>query len=184
MGPLQIIIVFETKNDDKSDSLYISEVINRFFELKSKNGEEVNLSKIPLNGKQNYKKKKLLNYINNSIKIFKSYANGETVVIYCIDTDSTEQIYKPGSFFKNLMDFCDEKGYRLVWFCKNAENVFLGVEPETLSNKTLAAKEFSRSGRISLIKENNLQQSKIVLGCSNIVSVLDCYLKRKDKGEE
>ena len=180
MGGLQLLIVLETSDDSRTDAIYFGEVINRFFLYIDKNsGYEVNTSIIPLSGKQNYKNKKIVNRIKNSIKMFKTYTRGETVVIYCIDTDSVEQVYKRSSFFYNVSTFCKENGFELAWFCKNAENVFLGVEPTTLENKTEAALEFSRNGDINKIKETNLVKEKIELNCSNIVAILDKYLKRK-----
>ena len=172
--PLQLILVVETSGIDKSDTIYINSVLERYYDT-----EGVNISWELLSGKQNYNNKKLLRKITNNCKAF-SNIGGVSVVIYFVDTDSTETEYKNGSFFSNLQKLIDERGYQLVWFCKNTENVFLGVEPETLTNKTKAAIEFERSRRIESIKVDMLSKEKIQLYCSNIMLILDKYLKRKE----
>ena len=113
--------------------------------------------------------------------MFESYNNsGKTITIYFIDTDSSEKEYRQGSFFKNLCDYISEKGYELVWFCKNAENVFLNVEPDTLLNKTQAAKNFAVNNEIDNIDKEKLSKIAIELNCSNILVVLSKYLTKKE----
>lgn len=176
-NPLQLLLVTETSGEDKTDVIYINEVIKHFFDTSG-----VNVQWITLDGKTHYKDKKIENKIRNLEKMFKSYnKDGKTVTIYFIDTDSEEKEYKQGSFFKNLCDYITEKGYELVWFCKNAENVFLNVEPETLSNKTQEAKKFAVNNKIKDIDKDKLSKIAIELNCSNILIVLSKYLSKKDE---
>ena len=176
-NPLQLLLVTETSGEDKTDVIYINEVIKCFFDTAG-----VNVQWITLGGKQHYKDKKIANKIRNLENMFKSYnKNGKTVTIYFIDTDSIEKEYKLGSFYKNLCDYINEKGYELVWFCKNAENVFLNVEPESLSNKAQEAKAFATNNRINGIDKDKLSKIAIELNCSNILIVLSKYLKKRAK---
>ncbi len=173
-NPLQLLLVIETSDEDKTDAIYINEVIKHFFDTSG-----VNMQWIPLGGKTNYKAKKIENKINNFTKMFKSYnKNGMTITIYFIDTDSSKKEYKPGSYFQNLCDYIKEKGYELVWFCKNSENVFLDVEPDTLDNKTQKAKEFSINNMINDIDKEKLSKLSIELNCSNILVILSKYLNK------
>ena len=172
--PLQLLLVVETSEEDKSDTIYINEVLRRYFDL-----SDINIQWIPLDGKTHYKDKKIQSRINSLTRMFKSNANGSTTTIYFIDTDSTKKEYKPGSFFYNLQEFVKEKGYELVWFCKNAENVFLHVEPGSLDNKTEAAKEFAVKNGIESIKKEALSKIAIELNCSNILVVLSKYIPEK-----
>ena len=67
----------------------------------------------------------------------------------------------------------------MVWFCKNAENVFLHVEPDALENKTKAAKEFAINNEIDKLDKNSLSKIAIELNCSNILVVLSKHLFQK-----
>lgn len=167
-NPLQLLLVTETSGEDKTDVIYINEVIKHFFDTSN-----VNVQWITLGGKTHYKDKKVELKIKNLANMFKSYnKSGNTVTIYFIDTDSVEQEYKQGSLFYNLCEYISEKGYELVWFCKNAENVFLGIEPDKLNNKTQEAKKFAINNRINEISKERLNKIAIELNCSNILVVL------------
>lgn len=181
MAELQLIFVVETSSDDKTDNIYLRTVLNHFFTTKSKEyGCEVNTQTIFLNGKQHYKDKKVLSNIANQTRMFASYNdNAITKTIFIIDTDSTNKAYEVGSFFYNVQQFCLEHDFELVWFCKNAENVFLGKEVDQIENKTEAAKSFAKNNEIEKLDINCLSKSEIEYKCSNILSIIGKYLKEK-----
>ena len=179
MVGIQLIEVLETSNCDKSDDVYVNEVIKRFFEKRDINNAEINIQQIFLNGKHKYKT--CLKRIENYIRMYKKNTGGESVVVYFIDTDSTEQNYKPGSFFSNVRLFCEQNNFELVWFCRTAENVFIGRKARKGEGKTRLAFEYANSGCIYKMDKTKLEKSKIELGCSNILSVLKKYLKPKIK---
>ena len=141
MIPLQLVFVFECDGEDKSDAIYLNEVINHFYLFENDNYSQISRCNIFLEGKGKYKNVK--NRINNEMRTF-SKEGGETKVIYMIDLDSTENEYKIGSLNHNIMDYCSDNGYDLIWMCKNVENVFLGLESNAIEDKTDAAKEFAR----------------------------------------
>lgn len=183
MQKLQIILVSETSDNDKSDIIYIRSVINHFFSYES-NEYDGEVATIPfyLNGKQNYSDKKILSRIRSQTKMFRCYnQNAVTVVIYFIDTDSIEKEYKEGSFFRNVQDFCKLNNFDLVWFCKKAENVFLKKETNQIKSKTEAAKQFAYSNSIKTINKSDLMDNEINFGHSNILLVLSKYLKWKNR---
>ena len=95
-----------------------------------------------------------------------------------IDLDSDEPNYKKGTLNRNIMDYCESNGYDLIWMCENAENVFLGLEPGVLDDKTEAAKDWARNKNKEL---NTVKLSKMNIQkhCSNILLTLDKCLKRK-----
>ena len=181
MGKLQIIFVVETSTNDKSDSLYLRAVLDCYFRFENDNYDgEVATQTICLNGKQHYCDKKIINRIANQTKMFTSQNPGAvTKVIYILDTDSTSKVYKPGSFFHNVISFCDKNGFELAWYCKNAENVFLGEETDNVENKTEAAISFVKSGFIKKCRKSNLSKTSIEYKCSNILLVIGKYLKTK-----
>ena len=170
----QLLLVVETSEEDKSDAIYINEVLKKYFDT-----SKTNIHWITLCGKTNYKDKKILSKIKNLTKMFGTFTGGSTETIYFIDTDSTEEKYRQGSFFYNLCEFIKENNFNLVWFCKNAENVFLKVEPNEKMNKTDAAKEFSVLNKIDEIDVKMLSKANIELNCSNIILIMSKYLKRK-----
>lgn len=172
-NPLQIVLVVETSGIDKTDAIYINAVLDKYYDT-----EGVNIAYEFLKGKHNYKSQKIVGTINTRVKAFKSYG-GVTVIIYFVDTDSVNPSYEDNSFFANLYKFTKEKGFELVWFCKNVENVFLEVEPESLHSKTESAKNFDRSGKIDELPIEKFQKEKVTIYCSNIMKVLDKYLPRK-----
>lgn len=181
MAKLQLIFVVETSEDDKADNIYIRSVIDKYFSfLNDKYDGETNTLTYCLKGKQHFNDKKTLYFIKNKTKMFSDYNEGAlTVVIYFMDTDSTETEYKKGSFFSNVQEFCKEHNFELVWFCKNVENVFLNKEADQVKNKTEAAKLFATSNGIDNIKRDNLSKDRIEYKCSNIILVLGKYLNKK-----
>lgn len=175
MVPLRLVFVLECDDDDKSDAIYLNEVINHFYVFDNARYSQIARQNIFLEGKGKYKFVK--NRIDNEKKIF-SQEGGETAVIYMIDLDSTENDYPLGSLNRNILDYCNENGYELIWMCKNVENVFLGKEPEAVNNKTDAAKAFARD-KSKAFDPAKLSKTRIEQNCSNILIVLDKYLKRK-----
>ena len=183
MGKLQIIFVIETSNDDKSDSLYLRAILDYYFLYENDIYDgEVATQTICLNGKQHYNDKKIVNRIVNQTKMFASQnPSSTTKVIYILDIDSTAKAFKQGSFFYNVIEFCNSNGFELVWYCKNAENVFLGQEADKIENKTEAAISFVRNDNIRKIKKINLSKIDIEYKCSNILNIIGKYLKQKQK---
>lgn len=174
MPKWNLIVVLETEKDEKSDAVYFSYVKDTYYDMVTDN-KDISIQYFYMDGKRNYKAKKLTDRIKNTRAMHRSYGN-ECAVAYVFDTDSVAKEYAKGSFFSNVQQYCNDHGFELIWFCKNAENVFLGKEPDSL-NKTAAALEFVRNNR--KIDEYKLSKKTIELGYSNILLVLDKYLKRK-----
>jgi len=181
MSRLQIIQVLETSDKDKSDDLYLNAIFRRFFSKLDLEGNEVTIQSIFLEGKQNYNSDEVIDQINSYTSMFNCWddAPGKTVVIYFIDTDGVRLDYDPNSYFGNLVRFCNEKNFELVWFSKNSENVFLGLEPDQVSSKTEAAKQFLINNKIFDLDKNKLAKENLEVGCSNILTILSKYLKQK-----
>jgi len=168
-----LIFVMETSAPGKSDHVYIQTVLDHFFIYK-----DVTILNVFLDGKRNYSSKKTLSIIGNYQSMLRSQAI-DSSVIYFIDTDSASFDYDQGSFFSNVSSFCKTKGFGLVWFCKNVENVFLGKEANAIGSKLKAAKDFVRTSGINSIPKTALSQTAIKANGSNILLILSKYLPLK-----
>lgn len=65
----------------------------------------------------------------------------------------------------------------MVWFCHDIEEVYLGDSVEKRI-KTDVAIDFKKKGLVSKEDPEKLMSEKIIKGTSNLLSVLDKYLKR------
>ena len=175
MTPLRLVFVLECNREDKSDAIYLNEVLNHFYVFENDRYSQVSRQNIFLEGKGKYKSVK--NRLQNEMRIF-SKEGVESKVIYMIDLDSNEPNYKKGTLNRNIMDYCENNGYDLIWMCENVENVFLGLEPSALDDKTEAAKDWARNENKEL-NAVKLSKTNIQKCCSNILLILDKYLKRK-----
>ena len=171
---LQIILVMETSDEDKSDNIYISKLLDELYIQ-----DNVVIQRIYLGGKRNYKNQKILKDIKSYTNMHKSINNGSTTVIYFVDTYCEEECFKSGSFFYNLRSFIKDKGFELVWFAKNIERTFLNRDLLISENKKIVAKNFSQNTSIPKLNIKNFSSINIHKDSSNILLILDKYLKRK-----
>ncbi len=169
---LQIILCMETNKRAATDYIYIRETINRFYEINNK----IKISPVYMNTKTRYKSKDVIKEIN---RLQRDYKIGDTKAIYCIDTDLYESNAEHASDLKSISDFCKENEYDMIWFCHDIEEVYL---ERRISDKEKVAEsgKFRNKNMIQSISENMLSCENIRLRSSNILLVLDKYLKRRD----
>lgn len=168
---LQLIFCVETNKQADTDWVYIMEAIRFRYNLPS----QINLNKIYMETKSKYDSRKVLGEIEKRTKCYK----GETKVIYCIDTDAYESNYEQKQEFEKVKRFCEKNGYDLIWFCHDVEEVFLGKQVEN-SQKVKAAAMFRSSKGIEHVQMQKLSATDVRSKCSNVLSVLDKYLERKE----
>ena len=138
--PLQLLLVVETNSEDKTDVIYINEVIKKYFDL-----SDINVQWITLGGKTHYKDKKITNKIKSLTRMFESNTNGKTVTIFFIDTDSSKAEYKEGSFFYNLSKYIKDSGFvkmLRMYFC-TLNQMFWKTKQKPLKNSLLTMKLIS-----------------------------------------
>jgi hypothetical protein len=81
-------------------------------------------------------------------------------------------------FLNGAKSFCDQNGFRFIWFCKDIEQVYLGKSiPD--SSKKKEAESFLRKKKIKDVRINNLKVARYQNGKSNLCAVLDEYLIRQ-----
>lgn len=164
----QLIFVTESEND----YMYISTYVRDNFDMGN-----IRLDNIPMNGKCNYKNQTVI----NKIKKKKSGFIGESVVIYCYDTDDIDTKSSDLKFDNEITEYCTKNNYGLIWFCRDVEEVFIGEQVEQ-NEKTKFAIEFVRKKEIS--KKANLYSEIKKKHNSNLVSNINRYLVDKKDGEK
>lgn len=128
--------------------VYIHETINRFYQVDN----QIKLQPIYMGAKNKYKSKEVLKEIENYQK---KYILGNTVVIYCIDTDDYEKNPEQLKELQEIKKFCKLKSYELVWFCHEIEEVYFGKRISD-SDKVKEAANFRRQKKIKDVKEEYL----------------------------
>ena len=116
---IQLIFCMETNKRADTDSIYITETINHWYQITN----QVKISKVYMTTKSKYQEKTVLKEIAQKKKDF---TIGYTKVIYCIDTDQYEKNMDHKKEFLNIHQYCNIHHYDLIWFCHDVEEVFLG----------------------------------------------------------
>ena len=166
----QLILVVEADERSKSDYLYIRSVLTEWYGIQSKT--DLKVTPIYMGGKGNYRKK-----IKEINKYKKAYAHiGNSQVIFFFDTDKYDSLPDDQRLLHEEEQYCRENGFEFVWFCHDIEEVFLG-KSVLKSEKTEKAKQYSISNRIKILKRKNVGSTSMVKGKSNLIIVLEKYLR-------
>lgn len=167
----QIIMCMETQKQAGTDYVYIKETIDRFYRVDNK----IKLTPIYMNSKGRYNSNGVVKEIATKTRDF---TIGATKVVYFIDTDEYETNFAHAAELENIETYCDTRGYELVWFCHDVEEVYIG-EKINRKQKVSKAGEFRRKGKINEMPENRLSSNNKSMCTSNILLILDKYLQRK-----
>lgn len=170
---IQMIFCVETNKKASTDNIYILDILRYLYGIDTDN--KIKISIVQMGSKSKYKSKEVLKKIDAKIKAF---TFGETKVIYCIDTDQYEKSVKHEKEFNDISQFCKDKGYDLIWFCHDIEEVFLGKKISD-SQKVQEAAAFRRKRMIEEIPLQKLSGKEKQVNTSNILNILDKYLSRK-----
>lgn len=166
-----LVLCVETTHQAKTDQAYIDKTLKAFYKINA----DVKLTYCNINGKGNYNKKNLLKQIKENIN--QSPAD-EKYVIYLIDTDNFESNPEDRQLNMRIEQFCNENSYKLVWFCRNIEEVYWHKtyhEKEKLN----AVKKFNSGDSLQKATEFSLSATSYSKKKSNILKVLDEILIRK-----
>lgn len=167
---IQIILCVEADKKAETDAIYIKDTIYRFYEI----DRSVKLSFIYMNGKTNYASK---NVQNKLTQLSKDYKNGQSVVIYCVDLDKYESNPAQARENDDIRAYVTKNKYEMVWFCHDVEEVYLGASVDK-RQKTDAAIDFRKKELILKVDPKKLSSEMEIKGISNLLLVLDKYLKR------
>lgn len=167
---IQLIFCVETNKKADTDSIYIMETINQWYQLNN----QIKISKIYMNSKSRYNSREVTREINAKTKAF---SIGTTRVIYCVDTDQYEKDSNQARELNEVGQFCKDNGYDFIWFCHDVEEVFTGNKIVS-SQKVKRASAFRRNREIRNISEEKLKCKKPRVCSSNILDILDKYLPK------
>lgn len=171
---LQLIFVVETNKRCKSDWIYIKDTIDRFYQYDQAN---VKFSPVYMDGKGKYRKKK--REISSLTSQYASTSNkNQSKVLYCFDCDDYDIKQEDSEFLKSAQQYCKDQGYDFIWFCRDIECVYLGRKIDD-GKKQKEAAIFKKKKMINNIDETTLLSVSYRENTSNIMNMLDKYLKRK-----
>ena len=169
----QLIFCVEANKSSKSDYIYIKNTVDRFYIY---NNADIKLSPVYMGGRGNYNKNNILTKINSLISQYKAGTKtGNSIIIYCFDCDNYDSDPQDALFLENARSFCSERGYELVWFCRDIEQVYTGAKCHDRDKKKVA-ESFAKSRQIKTINADELRHSVYKDKASNLCSVLDKYL--------
>lgn len=151
---MQIILCYEARASSDSDYNYIKSCIDYLYPNAFR---KYKMTKFPLSTKAAYKSRKVKKEIDGFCSFYNGNNPGETTyVIYCLDAD----IDKTGSAAINpdIVSYCKQNGYQLVWFNSDVEDVFLG---HTVDDKTKVRES------VNFVKQNKIEKvNQVSLCCS------------------
>lgn len=167
----QLIICVESDSKAKTDWFYIKDTIDKWFAY----GPEIKLTPVYMAGKNNFNRTKVVNEVKKNIKQF----SGDSIVIYCIDTDSIDSNADRRREFNDIEAYCIRNNYELIWFNRDIEEVYIG-ERVSNSDKKKVAKQFRSRKQINTVKESSLSATvETMPKKSNILNILKKYLTIK-----
>lgn len=167
----QFLFCVEANKQSATDYIYISETLKKYFAY---DNHKTSVKPIYMGSKGKYNSKSVEKEISGKRTAF----NGETVVIYCIDTDNYDRDYAEQKMYADIQKYCREKGYEFVWFCLDVEEVYLGKQIAA-GKKVEEAKAFRMKQKIESVPEKNLKCREPNHKCSNVLLILEKYLNRK-----
>ena len=138
---MQLIVVFETNKNADTDRLYFRRYLKDRFP-----GSIGTFKETPIYMRSKTRYADVLKAIGSRQKEYAFlHPNERQEILYCVDTD----FGKEGALELNerIASFCKEHGFRLVWFHRDIEEVFLGERVDK-REKVQRAKRFAcdRSG--------------------------------------
>lgn len=173
---LQLIFAVEADPKSKSDWIYIKDTIEQFYRY---DRTQIKFSPVYMGGKGNYEKK-----FKEISKLISQYSaaskRNESRIIFCFDCDDYDSKPEDIKFLETACSYCGERNADFVWFCKDIEQVYLKDRIDKSRKKDEAAR-FKAGKGIRRICAEQLNHEEYRVGTSNIMTVLDQYLERKEE---
>lgn len=168
----QVILCVETNKKAKTDVGYIDAVIKQLYCIDS----EIKLQYEYFNGKGGYKDSTVLENIEKDMNALKERSLSK--VVYFIDADKYDSNPEDQQLNTDIENFCQQNGYKFVWFCRDIEEVFLHKTVGDSKKKEEVAK-FKKGNNLGKATEKTLSARSMARKKSNMLLVLDQVLNRK-----
>ncbi len=174
---IQLIICMEANKKCKSDYFYIKDTIVFFYNY---DHAHTKFTPIYMDGKGNYRKANVVNEIEKAIREYSvNGKDSKSYVLYFFDCDAYDSKPEDASFLKEAEKYCEQNHYRFGWFCRDVEDVYLKKRVADTEKKNTAL-QFTKKKKITDVKSSDLRSKTYGKQRSNICSILDDYLQRKD----
>lgn len=164
-----LVLCVETNEEADTDPKYIDKTIRHFYIVNN----DISIKYVRMNGKCNYNKRSIIMQINEKL----SGNFDETCVAYCIDIDNLADS-DALEMNKQIKEYCDRLNYKLIWFCRDIEEVFLHKRVNKSEKKRESIK-FSHLSDLGKATESSLSSKSETQYKSNLLSVLDSFMTRK-----
>ena len=79
-------------------------------------------------------------------------------VLYCFDCDDYDNNPEDQKFLREAKQYCDDRGYEFIWFCKDIEQVYIGKKIDDSQKKKEAA-AFKARKMIRAVNKNDFLQA-------------------------
>lgn len=171
----RFIFCVETNRQSDTDWNYIKKVMDYLYQ----DDLTCSYKALYMENKYHYNDSSFQEKINDELKM----SNGNAFIIFCIDLDKYHIDSTDHSFYEEVQKFCEVNNYKLVYFSRNVEEVFLGYTPERNKKVKLAAK-FYRNGEITKELLEKLDRDTKTIGTSNlyrVITELDCDINKNNK---
>lgn len=165
-----ILICVETTKEAKTDSIYIDKTLKYVYNIDN----ETKIEYEYLTSKTKYNDKGIKRKIERKIKDF-----SEATIVYCLDSDDIFANPETAVLNKKIEEYCKLEGYRIVWFCRDIEEVFLHRRVGSTDKLSEAAKFNAQKGigvaTAGLLGRTNVIKEKT----SNFTCVFDKFFDKK-----
>jgi len=165
----RLLFCVETTRQADTDYAYIKETIRHYYE----ETRRIAYRAVYMESKTRYNSRAVREQIKRQSGL------ADTQVIYCIDTDDADVSQETKTLLDRIREYCDTNHYEFVFFCKDVEDVYCGNSVSD-SRKIQAIKKFKSSKAIEKMKTESLERTQFRRHCSNILTILDQYLMRKN----
>lgn len=168
-----ILICVETTKDAKTDSIYIDKTLKYVYNVDN----ETKIEYEYLTSKTKYNDRGVKRRIERKIKDF-----SKAIIVYCLDSDDIFANPETAALNRKVEDFCKREGYKIVWFCRDVEEVFLHRRVGSTDKLSEAAKFNAQKGigvaTAKLLGRTNIVKEKT----SNFTCVFDkLFVKKQSK---
>ena len=162
----QLIFVVETNRECQSDKIYINFILKTLYII----DPLIKISWVLMDGNSKYRKDEVTRDIEDCISMNRS---GSNEVIFVLDEDKTAKQKKK---VNEIKVYCVKNNYKTILFNTSIEDVLLGQRIS--KKKQERAKAFVATNRINDLIWR-LECINPRAGQSNVLAVLDNYLKRR-----